>query len=205
MIATAPHLPPGKLPVPTTSSSPCCPRFAPGPPSHSAGSMPRPVKTRSRKSSPTASAAIRPAGRARPDRSGLSVGIAGFAIKQFRDGRRVGSRLNVRDVMSRHAQRVKGFRVVSLDQKADGEDEVRAALVEDETAGPADTAAARIDVAAWLRRLTSRNRRIARLLATGESSKAAAQRFGLTSARVSQVRQELRRSWLAMQGEWEAA
>ena len=130
--------------------------------------------------------------------------LAGFAIKQFRDGRRVGGRCSVRDVMSRHAQRVKGFRVVSLDAKPNTEDEVRAALVEDKTAGPAETAAARLDVAQWLRRLTSRNRRLAKLLASGETSKTAARQFGITSARVSQLRQELRRSWMAMQDEYAA-
>ena len=130
--------------------------------------------------------------------------LAGYAIKQFHDGRRVGSRLNVRDVMSRHAQRVKGFQVVSLNQKADGQDEVRTALVEDRTAGPAETAAARLDLIQWLLLLSSRNRRIAKLLASGESSKVAARKFGITSARVSQLRQELRRSWLTMQGEWTA-
>jgi hypothetical protein len=131
--------------------------------------------------------------------------LADFAIKQFRYGRRVGGRLNVRDVTTRHVQRSKGFRVVSLDQNADGEDELRAALVEDRTAGPAETAAARIDIAQWLRLLPSRNRRVARLLASGETTKEAAKRTRVSRARISQLRQELRRSWLTMQGEWATA
>ena len=131
--------------------------------------------------------------------------LAGFAIRQFRAGRRVGGRLNVHDVMSQHAQRVKRIRVVSLDQKPDGEDEVRAALVEDKTAGPAETAAARIDFAAWRRRLPVRERRLALFLARGETTKEAAKQFRVSTARISQLRQELRRSWLAMQGECAAA
>lgn len=131
--------------------------------------------------------------------------LADYAIKQFRDGRRVGGQLSVRDVMSRHPQRMKGFRVVSLDVKDDGEDEVRAALVEDKTAGPAETAAARIDVAQWFRLLSSRQRRIAKRLAVGETTKQTARRFRVSTARISQLRQELRRSWLMMQGEWTAA
>ena len=110
-----------------------------------------------------------------------------------------------RDVMSAHAQRVKGFKVISLDVKANGEDEVRAALVEDKTAGPAETAAARIDLAQWFWLLSRRKRRIARLLAAGETTKQTARQFGVSTARVSQLRQGLRRSWLAMQGEWTAA
>jgi len=127
--------------------------------------------------------------------------LADYAIKQLRDGRRVGGRLSVRDVMSRHAQRVKGFRVVSLDMIDSGEDEVRAALVEDKTAGPADTAAARIDVAQWFRLLSRRKRRVAKLLAVGETTKEVARCFRVSTARISQLRQELRRSWMAMLGE----
>ncbi len=41
--------------------------------------------------------------------------LAQFAIKQIRDGRRVGAKLNVRDVSSSYAQRLKHFRVERLD------------------------------------------------------------------------------------------
>jgi hypothetical protein len=131
--------------------------------------------------------------------------LAGFAIKQYRAGRQVGGRRSVRDVMSRHAQRMKGFRVLPLGQEPEGEDDLRAVLVEDRSAGPAETAAARIDVAQWLRRLNRRHRRIAQLLASGETTNEAARRFGVSRARVSQLRQELRQSWLMMQGEWPTA
>jgi hypothetical protein len=126
--------------------------------------------------------------------------LAQYAIKQFRDGRRVGSRLSVRDVMSGHAQRVKQFQVVSLNIKADGEDEIRAALVEDKTAGPADTAAARIDFLAWRRRLPVQLRKLSMLLARGETTKEAAEQFRVSTARISQLRSWLKLNWESFQG-----
>jgi len=78
-------------------------------------------------------------------------------------------------------------------------------LVEDKRATPADVAAWRIDFAEWLRRLTIRLRRIALALAAGETTTAAARMFGVSPARISQIRELLRRSWDAFQGASEIA
>ena len=43
--------------------------------------------------------------------------LAQFAIRQVRAGRRVGSRLNVNDVLSGYAQRRKGFRLKQLGKR----------------------------------------------------------------------------------------
>jgi DNA-binding NarL/FixJ family response regulator len=59
----------------------------------------------------------------------------------------------------------------------------------------AEIAAARIDVAAWLRSLAPRNRRIAKTLAMGETTTDVAQKFHLSRPRVSQLRDELKSSW----------
>ena len=130
-----------------------------------------------------------------------STPLAMYAIKQIRCGRRVGARLNVRDVTSEYAQRAKGIRVERLDRFDSEEVSWREVVVEDRTAGPADIAATRIDFAAWLRTLTPRLRRIARTLATGETTKNVARKFHLSPARISQLRSELRNAWLAFQGE----
>jgi hypothetical protein len=76
-------------------------------------------------------------------------------------------KLNVCDVSSRHAQRTKGITVERLDQYDEQAGERREALVEDKHAGPADTATARIDVAACFRSLGRTKRRSAKLLARG--------------------------------------
>ena len=124
-----------------------------------------------------------------------------FAVKQVQSGRLVGGRLNVRDVSSRHCHLRKGVRTVHFDDQPDTSTEWKESLLEDRRAGPAETAAARIDTAAWLGSLPIRNRRIAETLATGETTKATARQFGVTAGRVSQLRRQLEVSWLQFQGE----
>jgi FixJ family two-component response regulator len=74
-------------------------------------------------------------------------------------------------------------------------------LVEDRKAGPAETAAARIDMAAWLRTLTRRQREIASFLARGESTSSAAKRFNVSAPRIAQIRRELHDRWQEFCGE----
>ena len=88
-----------------------------------------------------------------------------------------------------------------MDTFDEAQDAWRTALVEDRRAGPAEIAAARIDVAAWLRTLSRRDRQIAKTLATGESTCGVARQFNLSSGRVSQLRGELEASWRGFQGE----
>ncbi len=127
--------------------------------------------------------------------------LASYAIRQVRAGRQPGSRLSTVDVLSCSARFGSGNAVESLDTFDDTQGDWRAALVEDRCAGPAEIAAARIDLAGWLRLLSRRNRRIAKSLALGESTSGVARRFKLSSARISQLRAELETSWWAYQGE----
>lgn len=128
--------------------------------------------------------------------------LAHYAVRHVRAGRLVATKLNVRDVSSRYCQRRKKVQVERLDTYDPQEEEWRALLVEDRHAGPAETAAMRIDFAAWLLRLPSRLRRIAQMLALGEATKAVAQKFGLCPARISQLRRELRTSWELFVGDY---
>jgi hypothetical protein len=121
--------------------------------------------------------------------------LANFAIRQVIAGRQVGTKPKLRDVLSPAAHSADGIVVERLDTFDEDQGEWRAALVEDRHATPADIAAARIDVAAWLRSLSARNRRIAKTLAMGETTSGAAQRFKLSLARISQLREELKASW----------
>ena len=126
--------------------------------------------------------------------------LAQYAIKQVRDGRRVGARLNVRDVSSEYAQRAKHFAVERLDRFDERKGEWREVLLEDRKAGPAETAAARLDIADWFSRLPTKKRRIAATLASGETTKRAARKFRVTPGRISQTRRELEKSWSDFQG-----
>jgi hypothetical protein len=124
-----------------------------------------------------------------------------FAVRHVREGRRIGSRCNSRDILSPHAsgaKRIKIERLVRFDQR---KDEWREVLLEDRTAGPDKIAATRIDFAAWLKTLSRRDRKIAGRLAIGESTGTVARAFRISSARISQLRCEFFENWHRFVGE----
>jgi hypothetical protein len=121
--------------------------------------------------------------------------LANYAIRQVIAGRRVADKPRLRDVLSPQAHSAYGFVVERLDVFDEQQCEWRQVLVEDRHATPADIAAARIDVAAWFRSLPPRSRRIAKILATGETTTDVAGKFNLSRPRVSQLRVELKASW----------
>ena len=120
--------------------------------------------------------------------------LAKFAIRQVREGRRVGSKLNILDVLSPYAQRRKGFSVAPLPQRFIG-NEWQEFVVEDHHASPAEVASFKIDFADWLKRLKSAKRQVALRLIAGDTTGEVAGRFQLSPARVSQVRRELHQDW----------
>ena len=123
-----------------------------------------------------------------------------YALRQVRAGRRIGSRLNSHELLSPYARRIRGFTIERLDQGAESSGAWGQLLVEDRRSGPAEVAAARIDLAAWLGTLSQRNRRIAKALAAGETTGSVARRFGLSPGRVSQLRVMFRDLWERFQG-----
>jgi DNA-binding NarL/FixJ family response regulator len=127
--------------------------------------------------------------------------LARFAAAQVREGRRVGSRRNVRDVLSPYAQRKKQFFVERLDRFDTEEGQWLEAVVEDPHTPVFDQVWFRIDFPAWLDRLTPRHRRIAQTLALGHSTGEVARQFGISAGRVSQLRRELYESWCDFHGE----
>jgi hypothetical protein len=127
--------------------------------------------------------------------------LATYGVKQVLSGHRVGNRLNVKDASSPYCQQRKGVRMRPLQRFEPMQGKWREIVVEDGRATPADVAATRIDFADWLRQLPRSKRNVAKLLATGEGTSAAAQRFRLSKARISQLRSELRANWDEFQGE----
>jgi hypothetical protein len=124
--------------------------------------------------------------------------LAWYAVRQVRQGRRVGNRCQVRDVLSPDRKR-KGFRVEPLGKLLpDGH--WQELVVEDQHSTPADIAACRLDFRTWLRHLDRRRRLVALKLAAGETTKDAARHFGVSQARISQLRRELKDCWEAFQG-----
>ncbi len=126
--------------------------------------------------------------------------LARFAVRRYWTGR-CACMPRGRDMMSQKARTARGIVVERLDQFDEDAQHWRQALVEDRHAGPAEIAAARLDVAAWFRSLPRRSRRVAETLSLGNTTSHAARQFGVSRARVSQLRRELQASWQAFQGE----
>jgi len=128
--------------------------------------------------------------------------LAKYAAAQIKDGRRVGSSLNVQELLSPYAQRLKNFKVERLDRRdKDNEDLWCEILVEDRHAGPADIACARLDIDSWFMSLPYRHRRIAQHLSLGNRTADAARKFRVSNGRISQLRRELAESWNDFTGE----
>ena len=113
--------------------------------------------------------------------------LAQFAIRQVCAGRRVGGTPGTRDLMSVAGSVRHGLKREPMYRWVRATREWRELLIEDKTAGPAETAAARIDFANWMRRLPPRARAVATVLAKGESGCEAAERFGVSPCRISQL------------------
>ena len=122
-----------------------------------------------------------------------------YAISQFRDGRRVGNRFRISEVLSRHAQRKKRFLVERLDHRQKDTGEWNEAIVEDSRTPVPEQVAFRIDFPRWLAQLTRRNRKIAEALSLGNTTSEVAKRFEMSAGRISQLRKEFYRSWQEFQ------
>jgi len=127
--------------------------------------------------------------------------LARYAVAQVKDGRKVGCKLNVRDVLSPYCQQRKEITVERLDKYDADEGCWLEVLVEDRNAGPAETAASRIDFPAWLKTLSRRDRKIALKLGAGERTGVVARLFRMSEGRISQLRRELLATWLRFHGE----
>jgi hypothetical protein len=127
--------------------------------------------------------------------------LAWYAAKQIKIGRSAGCRLNSKEPLSRYAQQRHGIRVEQLDTREAYDREWVHELGEDRRSSILANVAARLDVTAWLDTLCQRTRRIAADLARGCTTAEVAARFGLSAARISQLRRELAKSWSEFQHE----
>jgi hypothetical protein len=127
--------------------------------------------------------------------------LARYGIVQHRYGRRVGAKLNVRDVTSPYCRAMKGVVVGRLDRFDAEEQAWKEILVPDKHTTPAELAASRIDFPAWLDTLSRRDRKLAMKLGAGERTNRVAELFRISAGRVSQLRRELHAAWLRFHGE----
>lgn len=138
--------------------------------------------------------------RGRTDRAFPSA-LARFAVGQVRDGRRVGTSSNVRDVFSIRGRRLNGTCLDRLDRYDQDDGRWIEAVVEDHRTSVVEQVCFRIDFPEWLQRLSPAKRIVAQALAAGDTTGEVALRTGLSQARISQIRQELADSWFALHGE----
>ena len=128
--------------------------------------------------------------------------LAGFAVSQVKDGRKVGCRLNVRDVASPYCQMKKGVKVSSIDHFDDEENGWRQAVIVDTRSSPVpEIVAFRCDFSDWLASLPRRDCHIAESLAVGNRTSEVAKQFDVSEGRVSQLRREFAESWRTFVGD----
>lgn len=131
--------------------------------------------------------------------------LARYGVVQVKDGRKVGGRLNCKDVLSPYCHVRKKIAVERLDKHDSTEDEWQEILVEDRHAGPFDIVRTKLDFTAWLRSLSIKLRRIAKTLANGERTRDVARKFRVSPGRISQIRSELLASWSRFVGDAESS
>ena len=128
--------------------------------------------------------------------------LAKYSVASVKAGKLIGCRCNRRDLVSPYRKKADGFRILSIDSDRECcAFTWKEILVETRHATPAETAASRIDFARWLQLQNHRNRRIAESLAQGHGTQDVARRFHVSPGRISQMREEFRRSWSEFHGE----
>jgi hypothetical protein len=122
--------------------------------------------------------------------------LASFAAKAVRSGRRVCGQLKPRDVLSERAQQRHGFVVGKIPDFSTESSNPLAEALADNTRSPVpDQVVFRIDFPGWLTTRTHRDRRLIERMAMRERTKDLARQFGLSEARVSQLRLEFHDDW----------
>src|SRR5262249_51455952 len=122
--------------------------------------------------------------------------------KAVHSGRQLAGTAKSHDVLNERAQRRHGFGVQSLPLTSTlTPNPLTEALIDNTATPPDEQAAFRIDFSHWLGELSGRDRTLALDMATGERTTDLAGKYGLSRARVSQKRGELRRSWRDFCGE----
>jgi hypothetical protein len=122
--------------------------------------------------------------------------LAGYAARAVRSGRRLCGQEAANDVCSPGPQRRGGLRVCGLPYPDDhGGGALHEALRDNTRSEVPEQAAFRLDFPAWLATLSRRDRRLLGQLMLGERTCDVARRFGVSAARVSQLRRRFKEEW----------
>ena len=122
--------------------------------------------------------------------------LATFAARAVRAGRCLCGRERARDVLSPSAHRQHHFVVERLPDFCTLAGNVMAeALLDNRKTPPPEQVVFRCDFPAWLQTRTERDRRLAEALMLGERTLDVSSKFGLSPARISQLRRDFHDDW----------
>jgi hypothetical protein len=122
--------------------------------------------------------------------------LATFAARAVYSGRRLAGTCKPKDVLSPVAQRRHSFAVGRLPDFSTLNGNPLSEALQDNTQSPVlDQVAFRFDFPAWLASLSARNRSIVEDMAQGHRTGELAESYGLSPARVSQLRRKFHRDW----------
>jgi hypothetical protein len=128
--------------------------------------------------------------------------LATFAARAVYNGRRLAGTSKAKDALSPAAQRRHGFAVGRLPDFSTLSGNALFDALHDNTRSPVpDQVAFRFDFPAWLATLGARNRNIAQDMAQGHRTGELADAYGLSPARVSQLRRQFYLGWRSFCGE----
>jgi hypothetical protein len=136
------------------------------------------------------------------DASAFGSALATYAARAVQSGRRLCGQQKSKDVLSPLAQQRRGFTVGPLPATSSLEGNVFDEALHDNAQTPVpEQAAFRCDFPAWLQTRAERDRRLALDLMAGERTADVSDRYGLSPARVSQLRRDFHRDWQRFHGE----
>ena len=128
--------------------------------------------------------------------------IATFAARAARSGRRLCGQERARDVLSPLARHRHGFSVSTLPANSTlAGNSIAEALVDNTRTRPDEQVCFRLDFPAWVTTYGERDRRIIAVMLLGERTLVIAGRFGISPARVSQLRRQFCTDWRTFLGE----
>jgi hypothetical protein len=132
------------------------------------------------------------------DPSRFAARFAAFAARAAKSGRRLCGQEKVRDVLPPLAQQRRSFAVQPLPMGSSMTGNVFDEALTDNTQTPVpDQVGFRLDFPAWRLRRCERDRRLIDDLMVGERALDVARRYGLSPARISQLRRAFHQDWLA--------
>ena len=117
--------------------------------------------------------------------------LASYAAKAVRCGRRITGQLAAKDAFNEQTQQKHGFSISKLPDFSTLSTNPLAEALADNTVSPVpDQVQFRLDFPAWTRSRSHRDRQLIQEMAEGERTQKLAKRFGLSPARISQLRRD---------------